>query len=67
MINSLTLLFFSEIVKFGGVETRPVVGRVYSECPALVERLMRKTIDVGGLLKLLLDGGLDVRFHTFGA
>ena len=59
MINSIALLSLGEVMKRGGVSTRPVIGSVDAECAALVERLMRKTIDVSGFLKLLLNGGLE--------
>ena len=51
----------------GGVLKRPVVGRVNTECAALVKRLVSQAIDMSRLLEFLLNGGRDVRVQTFGA
>ena len=40
MVNGLTLLLRREDLGIKGVSTRPMVGSVDTECPALVKRLM---------------------------
>ena len=66
-VNCLPLLRRREDLDIRGVSTRPMIGSVDTERPALVKRLMCQTIDVSGFFQLLLNGGPDVRVPTLGA
>ena len=60
LINCLAVLCTGKNRLGGKATTRPMIGRVNTECAASVKSLVSQTIDVGRPLEGALDFRLDV-------